>query len=640
MLVGLTRSLDKSMSASSQFSLLTERRFLPFFLAQALTAFNDNVFKQGFVALVVFVGAIEVGISDANFSLLAGALFILPFFLFSALGGQLADKYDKARLARWVKLLEVVLMVFACAGFLLKSAPILLIVLFLLGLQSTLFGPLKYGILPQVLDGEELTGGNGLVESATMVAILLGTLLGTWLVGLPSSGLLLISATGLAVAIVGWLASLWMPALKPVDPALTINLNPLTETWRSLKFLAGHRTVFLSCLGISWFWFYGSMYFLILPVYVRDVIGGATAVYTLLLAIFSVGTGVGALLCEVFSRRKVEIGLVPFGAFGMTLFGLDIYFALPATSGSVELSISAYLATAYGWRLTIDLLLMAVFSGFFIVPLFALIQQRSEPSRRSRVIGANNILNAVFMVAASLVGFALSSGFGLTMPQVLLVTALLNAIVAIYIFTLVPEFLLRFIAWILINVFYRVRIRGIDEIPDEGAALLVCNHVSYIDALVILGSVPRPVRFVMYYKIFDMPIAKQVFRWAKAIPIAGAKEDPAIMIRAFDEVSRELQEGNLVCIFPEGGLTRDGDIARFRPGVERILQRDPVPVIPMALQGLWGSLFSRRDALEKRLKIPRRFDSRVGLAIGKARGPDAQAEDLEADVRALRGDAA
>jgi 1-acyl-sn-glycerol-3-phosphate acyltransferase len=624
--------------SSSQFSLLTERRFLPFFLAQALTAFNDNVFKQGLVALVVFVGAIEMGISDANFSLLAGALFILPYFLFSALGGQLADKFDKARLARWVKFLEVLLAVLGALGFLFKSGPILLAVLFLLGLQSTLFGPLKYGILPQVLDGEELTGGNGLVESATMVAILAGTLLATALASLPEGNLQWLSVAVLALALLGWLASLFMPALAPVDPALKLNFNPFTETWRSLRFLAGNRTVFLSCLGISWFWFFGSMYFLILPVYVRDVLGGTTAVYTLLLAIFSIGTGVGALLCELLSRRKVEIGLVPFGAIGMTLFGLDIYLALPVASGNAGLAIGAFLAQPYGWRLTIDLLLMAVFSGFFIVPLFALIQQRSEASHRSRVIGANNILNAVFMVAASLVGFALSSGFGLSLPQVLLVTALLNALVAIYIFSLVPEFLLRFIAWILINVLYRVRIRGMDRIPDDGPALLVCNHVSYVDALVILGSVPRPVRFVMYYKIFAMPIAKQVFRWAKAIPIAGAKEDPEIMKRAFDEVSRELRDGNLVCIFPEGGLTRDGEIARFRPGVERILSRDPVPVIPMALTGLWGSLFSRRDAAEKRLKLPRRFYARVGLVVGEPRGADAQAEDLEADVRGLRGD--
>ena len=629
------------MSSHSQFGLLTQRRFLPFFLSQSLGAFNDNVFKQGLVALVVFVGAIDVGMSSATFSLLAGALFILPYFLFSALGGQLADKYDKSRLARWIKALEVALMLVATAGFLLKSGTLLLSVLFLLGLQSTLFGPLKYGILPQVLSDEELTGGNGLVESATMVSILLGTLVGTALVGIPGDGLIFISMAGLGVALAGWFAALAMPATPAVEPALKINWNPVTETWRSLKFLSGNRIVFLSCLGISWFWFFASMYFLILPVYVRDVIGGSTSVYTLLLALFSVGTGLGALLCELLSRRKVEIGLVPFGSIGMTLFGLDLYFALPQASGLSGLSVSAFFATDFGWRLVIDLVLMAIFSGFFIVPLFALIQQRSAPSHRSRVIGANNILNAVFMVAASVLGWLLMNGIGLTLPQVLLVTALCNAVVAIYIYTLVPEFLLRFIAWILINVLYRIRIRGMDAVPDEGAALLVCNHISYVDALVVLGSVPRPVRFVMYYKIFHMPIAKQLFRWAKAIPIAGAKEDPVLMEKAFEEVSRELKDGNLVCIFPEGGLTRDGDIAKFRPGVERILKRDPVTVIPMALQGLWGSMFSRQDKSLKRYVLPRRLWSRVGLMVGAPRPPEtASAAALEADVRVLRGDRA
>lgn len=628
------------MSGHSQFSLLTERRFLPFFVSQSLGAFNDNVFKQGLVALVVFVGAVQVGMSSSTFSLLAGALFIAPFFLFSALGGQLADKYDKARLAAWVKGLEVLLMAGATVGLLWKSAPILLGVLFMLGVQSTLFGPLKYGILPQVLKDEELTGGNGLIESATMVCILLGTIAGTALVAIPEHGLWLTSAVVLGISLLGWLAALAMPKLPAAAPDLAINLNPFTATWASLKFLAGNRTVFLSCLGISWFWFFGSMYFLVLPVYVRDVIGGTTPVYTLLLALFSIGTGVGALLCELLSRRKVEIGLVPFGSIGMTLFGLDLYLALPAASGLSGLGISGFLATPFGWRLVFDLVLMAIFSGFFIVPLFSLIQQRSAPSHRSRVIGANNILNALFMVGASVLGWGLMNGLGLTLPQVLLVTALCNAVVAVYIYTLVPEFLLRFIAWILMNILYRTKVRGLDAIPDDGPALLVCNHISYADALVVMGSIPRPVRFVMYYKIFQMPIAKQVFRWAKAIPIAGAKEDPALMARAFEEVSRELKDGNLVCIFPEGGLTHDGEIAPFRPGLERILARDPVPVIPMALKGLWGSVFSRQNAALKRAKIPRRFWSRVGLSVGTPRPADATAAQLEADVRELRGDEA
>lgn len=623
---------------SNQFSLLAERRFLPFFLAQSLGALNDNLFKQGLVAMVVFVGAIEVGLSDSSFSLLAGALFIAPFFLFSALGGQLADKYDKALLARWIKALEVLLMAMAAWGFWSGSAPVLLAVLFLLGLQSTLFGPLKYGLLPQVLAGEELTGGNGLVESATMLAILLGTIVGTWIVGLPEHGPLAIALLGFLLALAGWFAALAMPKVPSVAPDLRIGWNVLAATWDSLAFLTRQRSVFLSCLGISWFWFYGSMYFLILPVYVRDVIGGTTAVYTLLLALFAIGTAIGALLCELLSRRKVEIGLVPFGSIGMTLFGVELYCALPVASGLAGLDVAGLLATDFGWRIALDLVLMAVCSGFFIVPLFALIQQRSDPARRSRVIGANNILNALFMVAASLLGWALLNGLGLSLPQVLLLTALLNAVVAIYIYTLVPEFLLRFVAWILINLLYRLRIRGLEHIPDAGPALLVCNHVAYTDALVVLGSIPRPVRFVMYYKIFNLPVAKPLFRWAKAIPIAGAKEDRAMMERAFAEVSRELRDGQLVCIFPEGGLTQDGNIGRFRPGVERILATDPVPVIPMALRGLWGSVFSRWAKAQKRLNLPRRFWSRVELVIGAPVAPaDASAAILEAKVRALRG---
>lgn len=628
------------MSSQTQFGLLTERRFLPFFLGQSLGAFNDNVFKQGLVALVVFVGAIDVGMPAASFSLLAGALFIAPFFLFSALGGQLADKYDKARLARWIKALELALMLLATAGFLLKSAPLLLAVLFLLGLQATLFGPLKYGILPQVLSEAELTGGNGLVESATMVSILLGTLVGTALVGIPGDGLVFISMVAVGTALIGWIAALAMPSTPAVAPNLTINWNPLSETWRSLKFLTGHRTVFLSCLGISWFWFFGSMYFLILPVYVRDVIGGATPVYTLMLALFSVGTGVGALLCELLSRRKVEIGLVPFGSIGMTLFGLDLYFALPVASGHSGLSIAAFLATDYGWRIVIDLVLMAIFSGFFIVPLFALIQQRSEASHRSRVIGANNILNALFMVAASLLGWALMNGIGLTLPQVLLVTALCNAVVAVYIYTLVPEFLLRFIAWILINVFYRLRIRGLDTVPDEGPALLVCNHVSFVDAILLMAASPRPIRFVMDHRIFAMPVFGRLFRLAKAIPIAPQKEAPEVYAQAFADADQVLAQGDLLGIFPEGGITQDGQLQPFKGGTAKILAARPVPVVPMALRNLWGSFFSRVENGRAMVRPFRRgVFNRVTLAVAPPLAPDqADPQALHSAVRALLDD--
>jgi 1-acyl-sn-glycerol-3-phosphate acyltransferase len=293
------------------------------------------------------------------------------------------------------------------------------------------------------------------------------------------------------------------------------------------------------------------------------------------------------------------------------------------------------------WRVLIDLVLMAIFSGFFIVPLFALVQARSDPARRSRVIAANNILNALFMVVAAGLSALLLNKVGLSIPGLLLATALLNAAVAIYIYTLVPEFLLRFVDWLLINTLYRIRPQGLENIPEHGPALLVCNHISFMDPMVIMGCVRRPVRFVMYYKIFETPVIKYLFRAAKAIPIAGKKEDAALMERAFAEVDRELADGNIVCIFPEGGITRDGSIQRFRPGVERILAQRPVPVVPLALRGLWGSIFSRADTALGRMRLPRRFWSRIELVAGAAIAPaDVTAELLESKVRALRGDAA
>jgi 1-acyl-sn-glycerol-3-phosphate acyltransferase len=631
----------ETMSGTNQFQLLRERRFLPFFLTQALGAFNDNVFKNALVILVAFLTA-QLSSADVNFyTNLAAALFILPFLLFSATSGQLSDKYDKARLAQLVKLLEIAIMLVACAGFVTRNIPLLMAMLFMMGLHSTLFGPLKYGLLPQVLDERELVGGNGLIEMGTFLAILLGTILGSTLIRAGSLGAWLVGGATIGFAVVGLICALAMPRAAPVDPQLKINWNPFSETWSNLNYIRSNRTIFLSCLGISWFWFYGSIYFTQLPNYTKEVLGGDPGVYTLILTLFSIGIGVGSILCERLSGHKVEIGLVPFGSIGMTVFGADLYFAHPASSGQLALGVSAMLAQPHIWRVLIDLVLMAIFSGFFIVPLFALVQARSDPARRSRVIAANNILNALFMVVAAGLSALLLNKAGLSIPGLLLATALLNAVVAIYIYTLVPEFLLRFVDWLLINTLYRIRPQGLENIPEHGPVLLVCNHISFMDPMVIMGCVRRPVRFVMYYKIFETPVIKYLFRAAKAIPIASKKENEAVMQRAFAEVDKELADGNIVCIFPEGGITRDGTIQRFRPGVERILAQRPVPVVPLALRGLWGSIFSRADTTLGRMRLPRRFWSRIDLVAGPAVAPaDATAELLEAQVRALRGDAA
>ena len=629
---------DQAHSSQNQFGLLRERRFLPFFLTQALGAFNDNVFRVATILLIGFSMALPDD-QVAFYNNIAPALFILPFFLFSASSGQLAEKFEKTRIIRFVKLFEITAMAIATYGFITRSPWLLLFVLFLMGAHSTLFGPIKYAILPQALREEELVGGNALVETATQLAILLGMMAGGGLMASGgANGPLFASIAVLFIAVVGYFVSRAIPAAPPTAPELKFNWNIFSETWRAMRFTAQDRTVFNSVLGISWFWFFGIVVTAQLPSYTKIYLGGNDAVFTFALALFSIGTGIGSLLCERLSGHKVEIGLVPFGSIGITLFGVDLYFARPHPAPAQGLGALEFLHAPGGWHTALDLTLIGVFAGFYIVPLFALVQSRAERHQLSRIIAGNNIINALFMVAATAMSLALLNAAHFTIPQVFLVAAVLNAAVAVYIYTLVPEFLLRFVDWILINTLYRIRLSGLENIPQEGAALLVCNHVSFMDPLIILGSVRRPTRFVMYYKIYNLPLMRPLFRAAKAIPIAGAKEDPELLARAFAEVDRELADGNLVCIFPEGGITRDGEIAPFRPGVEKILAGRPVPVVPIALRGLWGSIFSRHDSWLGRSRLPRRFRSKIELVAGPAVSPEqATAALLESKVRELRG---
>jgi 1-acyl-sn-glycerol-3-phosphate acyltransferase len=624
---------------ANQYGLLREKRFLPFFLTQFLGAFNDNVFKNALMILLAFKAASWITLDKNLVQNLGQVIFILPFLLFSATCGQLADKYDKAKLTRFVKLFEIAIMLVAGLGFFFKSAILLFVALFMMGTHSTLFGPVKYAILPQHLKKEELVGGNGLVEMGTFLAILLGEILGGILIGIETNGMLWVTLVTLALAIAGYLTSRAIPASPAPSPELKINWNPITESIRNFNFTRQNRTVFLSILGISWFWFYGATFLTQFPNFSREILGGNEHVVTLLLAIFSVGVGVGSLLCERLSGHKVEIGLVPFGSIGMTLFGLDLYFASRGyVAAGHDLGAWDFLRTPGSWRISFDLLMLGLFGGFYIVPLYALIQTRSEESHRSRIIAGNNILNALFLVLAAVLAIVVFK-LGFTIPQLFLIAAILNACVAIYIYMLVPEFLMRFIMWILIHSVYRLKKEGLHHIPDEGAAVLVCNHVSFVDALVIAAGCPRPIRFVMDHHIFKTPILNFVFRTAKAIPIASAKENPEALERAYDDVAKALDDGDLVGIFPEGKITHTGDINEFKSGIKRIVERTPVPVIPLALRGLWGSFFSRMGGKAMSRFFPRGFSSKIELVAGTPILPaQVTPESLHAKVQALRGD--
>jgi 1-acyl-sn-glycerol-3-phosphate acyltransferase len=630
------------VSAKNQFALLSERRFAPLFWVQFLGAANDNIFKFAFTLLATYAAA-RWGNIDPHFAgFLIGALFIAPFMLFSATSGQLADKLEKSWFIRRVKDAEILVMLIGGAGLALQSAVLVYVAIFLLGLQSTVFGPVKYSYLPQHLDAHEVTGGNGMVEMGTFVAILLGTIGAGLLIGnFGDRGALAAAAVVLLIAVLGRVAAQYVPHSPAADPALTINWNPFTETWANLKIAHGDAAVFNSIIGISWLWFFGSIFLTSFTPYARENLGGNEAVVTFLLAVFSIGIGIGSLACEKLSGRRVEIGLVPFGSIGMTVFAVDLFFASPALPPMIDGTLSQFLVQPGAWRIVIDLTLLAVSAGLYSVPMYALIQTRADRSRVARIVAANNILNAVFMVVASISATALLAA-GLSIPQLFLVTALMNAAVALYIYRLVPEFLLRFLAWILAHTLYRIRSIDTDRIPAEGAALLACNHVSFVDAVVIMGESPRPIRFVMDHRIFKIPLMNWFFKNAKAIAIAPAREDPKMFAAANQRIDTALSEGDLICIFPEGRITYDGELSPFKQGVQKIVERVPVPVYPMALRGLWGSFFSRYGGaaftrpVDARLR--RGLRSKLELIVGEPLPPgQVTPELLMQRVADLRG---
>ncbi|TWI71685.1 1-acyl-sn-glycerol-3-phosphate acyltransferase [Desulfobotulus alkaliphilus] len=616
--------------------IIVSRRFLPFFLTQASGAFNDNVFKNSLMLLLAFSAASALP-WDTSFTMnLAAGLFILPFLLFSATAGSLADGVCKTRLIRALKITEMILMALAALAFYFHLYIILLGLLFLMGTQSAFFGPVKYAVIPQLLKDDELLAGNAWVEMGTFLAILLGTIAGGLLVGFENAALW----TGVMIVLfsfLGYLASRMIPFVGKVGAASSFSFAPWSQTLAIVRISYANRTLYLSIMAISWFWFLGASYLTQFPNFTKSVLMGDNTVVTALLVAFSVGVAVGSMLCERLSGDRVELGLVPMGSMGISLAGLALYSVSPEPGVGELMNIGAFLAQPHGMAVLICLGLIGVAGGIFIVPLYALLQKRAEPGQRARIIAANNIFNALFMVGSALAGIVFLSVFELAISHYFLILAIMNLVVALYVYIQVPEFLLRFVVYLLTRAMYRVRSENLHHIPEEGPAVLVANHVSYVDALLIAGTCRRPVRFVMERAIYRLPVLNALFRAAKTIPICSKKEDPLIFERAFDSVASELSEGNLVCIFPEGRLTKNGEMNPFRPGIEHILSRSPVPVVPMALQGLWGSFFSHEG--KGAMKFKGRFRSRVGLVAGEAVAPEmASAELLEQRVKALRGD--
>ncbi len=597
-----------------QFFLFRRRRFLPLFVTQFLGAFNDNIFKNAMVVLIAWrLASGEDGSAQIMVTVAAG-VFILPFFLFSATAGQFADKFDKSRLIRHIKLAEVAVMTAGAVAFYLNSVWMLMIVLFMMGTQSTFFGPLKYGILPDQLHEDELMGGNALVSAGTFLAILAGTILGTQVV-LTDSGTTIVSGTIVAVALLGWFSSWYIPATRPAQPDLQLNHNLITETWKILAHAAGQRDVFLSILGISWFWLVGATFLAQFPTFTKDVLGASENVLTLLLTTFSVGIAIGSLLCNRLLKGEVHATFVPLGALGMTIFTVDLFFATAhPLSGAADglMGVTALLATIAGWRVIVDLLLVSVSGGLFIVPLYAIVQQRSEDTHRARNIASNNILNALFMVisAAGTVAMLMA---GFTIPEVFLTIAVLNAAVAVYIAKLLPGAIAKgLVAWLL-DTFYRVEVKDQDNYRKAGdRVLIVANHQSFIDAALIAAYVPDQLTFAINTHIAKRPMIKFFLSLAETFPI-----DPTnpFSIRSLVTYCKNNRR---VVIFPEGRITVTGSLMKVYEGPGMVADKAGATVLPVRIEGAQYTPFSKLRGKVRTRWFPRvtvRFMPPVKLQI-------------------------
>ncbi|MDA0151601.1 MFS transporter [Vibrio sp. Makdt] len=621
------------MNNSSQSSLLTQKRFLPYFITQFLGAFNDNIFKNVLLLFVAFASVDTLPISSNLFINLAAGLFILPFFLFSALAGVLADKYEKSWFIRKVKLLEVVIMSLGAIGFIYESYGILLLLLFLMGTQSAFFGPVKYALLPQQLETKELVSGNALVETGTFLAILIGTL-GAGIIASEESAKLVAAICIVSFAVLGYVSSCFIPEAPSNAPDLKVKWQPIKLTKATLAIAKKDRPTFQALMSISWFWFLGATYLTQFPNFTKLHLNGTESSVAFLLALFSVGIAIGSLACDKLSNHRIEIGIVPMGSLGISIFGLLMATSIPESLPEFS-SFQQFVTYSELWPLFAYLLLLGISGGIFIVPLYSLMQLRAKPDERAQVIAGLNIYNSLFMVGSAVMGIVCLSVLELSIPQLFVLLALLNTFVMLYLFYQVPIYAFRFFTWVVTHTMYRVKHKNLHNLPENGGALIVCNHVSYMDALLLSAVCPRLIRFVMEEDYAKLPPLRRFLKRAGVIPISSTNRRS--IRNAFNEVEQALHEGHIVCIFPEGKLTSDGEVAEFMRGMELIIRRSPVPVIPMALKGLWGSYFSRYKGRACK-GLPTRFWTKLEIETGEPISPaDASCETLRQAVADLRG---
>jgi acyl-[acyl-carrier-protein]-phospholipid O-acyltransferase/long-chain-fatty-acid--[acyl-carrier-protein] ligase len=578
-------------------ALMRQRRFLPLFVTQFLGATNDSLFKQALFVLIVFRLADMAGANAAILVNIGGGLFMLPFFLFSATGGQFADKVEKGRLIRWIKFSEILIMCLAGVGFYHEQTYFLLGVLFLMGTHSAFFGPVKYSILPDLLPKRELVSGNAYIEAGTFLAILIGTLVGNQLI-LTVRGEAIVTAIVITLAVLGFAVSFFIPKAGPAAPGLRINPNILAETLSTMRLGRTRRDIHLSILGISWFWLFGATFLAQLSPFTKDYLQANEEIIALFMTLFSIGIGVGSFLCNRLLRGEISARFVPIGAIGMAAFSLDLYFAsrtgMPATGTLIGLA--EFLQYGPNWRIVADLLLIAVCGGIYVVPLYAILQTRSEERMRSRIIASNNIMNALLMVAGALAATAMLA-FSFTIPEIFLTIAIATILVAIFICGLLPDEVVSVALAALLRLVYRVEVRGLENYRSVGdRAVIVVNHVSLLDGLLLAAFLPDKPVFAV-----NTHIAKQW--WAR--PLLALVDtftmDPTKPMAAKSLIKKG-QSGRKCVIFPEGRITVTGALMKVYEGPAMVADKSDAPVLPVRIDGAQYTPFSRiRDKVRIRL---------------------------------------
>ena len=620
-----------------ELGLFSSQKFLPIFVAQFLGALNDNIFKSALLILIAFSLTNQQAQATAT-SNFAAILYIIPIFIVSYIAGQLADRSNKSRMIQKNKIAEITIAFMSAVALWSESTTLLLSALFLMGAQSAMFGPNKYAILPQLMQGRDLVQANAHIATGTFIAVLIGTVMGALLIQTDQAWRW-VGLSMLVIATLGFLAAKRIPEIEVGESDLQIDWNPLSQIKKVVRIARLNKTFWLAILGVSWFWFVGTAYLTQLPALVRFIGGGDESVVTLFLILFVSGIALGCALSANWSGARSDIGIVPCALFGLFIAGIDfaIIPALPeeVINSKSLLSVTEFVGSWRGIHISFDVVLVGFFCGAFALPMFIELQHQTRRENRARMIALSNMLNALAMILSSSFALIMLNIFDVSLSSFLITVAILSGIITLFFGKKLLLQTFRFLSYLVCRCLYRIETQGLEKLPQTGAALLVCNHLSFADPPLIFGTSRRPIRFLMEHSIYQTPWIRWAFAAVGAIPMCSPLESRAVYRKAMETAIEALKNGEMVIIFPEGQVTRDGKPNPFKRGVEKILEAAPVTVYPVGITGLWGSMLSYKNGKPFE-GLPAKPRLRVGVSVGEPINPEkATAQCLETEVRSL-----